>query len=85
MVVRTGAHFKKLRAFRQVVSGGVAREEAKLYKQNNMSYSETKTYESPLIAVTRISAENGFAGSGFGAANQAGETVTENSSYSYDL
>ncbi len=29
-----------------------------------MSYSETKTYESPLIAVTGISAENGFAGSG---------------------
>ncbi len=50
-----------------------------------MSYSETKTYESPLIAVTGISAENGFAGSGFGDANQAGETVTENSDYLYNL
>lgn len=50
-----------------------------------MSYSKTNIYETPLVEVTDVSMEGGFADSGFGAANHAGETVTENSNYSYDL
>ena len=50
-----------------------------------MTYSKTMIYETPLVEVTGVSTESGFADSGFGAANQAGEIVTENSNYSYDL
>lgn len=42
-------------------------------------------YETPLLMEETVSTEYGFAGSGFGAANEAGDTVSEDSKYSYEL
>lgn len=40
-------------------------------------------YETPLLMEEIVSTEYGFAGSGFGEANEAGDTVE--SKYSYEL
>jgi len=42
-------------------------------------------YETPLVRVEAVSTEHGFAGSGFGEANQAGAPVSEDPNYTYDL
>ena len=42
-------------------------------------------YETPLLVEETVSTEYGFAGSGFGEANEAGDTVSEDSKYSYEL
>ena len=42
-------------------------------------------YETPLLVEETVSTEYGFAGSGFGKANEAGDTVFEDSKYSYEL
>ncbi len=42
-------------------------------------------YETPLLVEETVSTEYGFAGSGFGEANKAGDTVSEDSRYSYEL
>lgn len=49
--------------------------------------NRTKTiYETPLVRVAAVSTEHGFATSGgFGEANQAGASVSEDPNYTYDL
>lgn len=42
-------------------------------------------YESPLVLVGAFKAEQGFAQSKFGGANEAGSRLNENEDYSYDL
>lgn len=42
-------------------------------------------YETPLVRVEVVSTECGFAASGFGEANQAGDSITESGDYSYNL
>lgn len=44
---------------------------------NNMTYSKTKIYETPLVAVTTVSTENGFAQSGV-VDSASSNYVTEN-------
>lgn len=53
---------------------------------NTVNMNRTKPiYETPLVRVEAVSTECGFAGSGFGVANQAGASVSEDPNYTYDL
>lgn len=53
---------------------------------NTVNMNRTKPiYETPLVRVEAVSTEHGFAGSGFGVANQAGASVSEDPNYTYDL
>lgn len=42
-------------------------------------------YEAPVLTEEQVSTEYGFAGSGFGGVNEAGDTVRENEDYIYSL
>ncbi len=44
-----------------------------------------RIYEAPELYAASVSTEHGFAGSGFGEANQAGESVRESGDYTYNL
>ncbi len=44
-----------------------------------------RIYEAPELYAAAALTERGFAGSGFGEANQAGESVSESDEYTYDL
>lgn len=54
---------------------------------NTVNMNRTKPiYETPLVRVEAVSTECGFATSGgFGEANQAGASVSEDPNYTYDL
>ena len=53
---------------------------------NTVNMNRTKPiYETPLVRFEAVSTEHGFAGSGFGEANQAGAPVSEDPNYTYDL
>lgn len=47
---------------------------------------KNKNYDTPLLYSEAVSSESGFAASsGFGGANQAGSSVSENGDYTYTL
>lgn len=51
-----------------------------------MTKNNQKTYERPELQVLFVEAESVMAGSdGYGKANQAGDTVSENPDYTYDF
>ena len=50
-----------------------------------MTKNNQKTYERPTLQVLFVEAESVMAGSGYGEANQAGDTVVENPDYTYDF
>ena len=50
-----------------------------------MTKNDQKTYERPTLQMLFVEAESVMAGSGYGDANHAGDTVFEDPDYIYNL